>query len=126
MAVLRVIPPGDLALKNGSPYYIDGPEYIRQKLSARFKFFKQEWFLNQLEGVPYYEQVFLHDADADVVKSLFKRLIVTCPGITALSKYAMTFDRVARRAAFSFKAKCEGGEFEVKPEDQDFILDPTA
>lgn len=123
MAVLRKIPVGDLALRKNSPYFIDGPDYTRQKLSARFKFFKKEWFLNRLEGVPYYEQVFVHAPDADVIKSLFKRLILGCPGIVALSKYSMTLDRATRRGFFAFKAKCEDGDFEVKSGDQDFILD---
>ena len=122
MAVLRRIPVGDLALRNHSPYWISGPEYIRQKLSARFKFFKREWFLNQNEGVPYYEQVFIHNPDQDVIKSLFRRIIIKCPGITTLPRYAMTLDPATRRAAFAFLAKCEGGEFEVKPGDEDFIV----
>jgi hypothetical protein len=123
MAVIRKIPVGDLALRNHSPYWIDGPDYTRQKLSARFKFFKAEWFMNRLEGVPYYEQVFVHNPDLDVVSSLFKRIIVTCPGVISLGRYAMVLDPVKRRGGFAFKAKCDGGEFEVKPEDQDFILD---
>lgn len=123
MAVFRVIPVGDLALKKGSPYFIDGPEYTRQKLSARFKFFLGEWFLNLLEGVPYYRDVFVHNPDLDVIKSLFKRVILTCPGIIGLKSYSMTFDREKRRSAFSFKAICADGDFTVKPEDQDFILD---
>jgi hypothetical protein len=123
MAALRKIPVGDLALKNHSPYFITGVDYTRQKLSARFKFFKKEWFLDQLEGVPYYEQVFVHSPDLDVIKSLFKRIILGCPGIVAVSNYSMTLDRATRRAHFTFKAKCAKGEFEVKPEDQDFILE---
>lgn len=123
MAVFRIIPVGDLALRNHSPYYIDGPDYTRQKLAARYKFFKGEWFMNRLEGLPYYEQVFVHSPDLDVIASLFKRVALGCPGIVSLSKYSMTLDRATRRGLFAFKAKCADGEFEVRPGDADFVLD---
>lgn len=123
MCVFRVIPPGDLDLINGSPYYISGPPYIRQKLSARFKFFLGEWFLNQLEGVPYYRDVFVHDPNLDVISSLFKRVITTCPGVLSIAKFAMTYDPIARSLSFAFQAVVDGGTITVTPQDQDFIVD---
>lgn len=122
--VIRVIPVGDLALKNGSPYYIEGPAYTRQKLSIRFRFFLGEWFLNQLEGVPYYSDVFVHDPDLDVISSLFKRVITGCPGVLALKRFKMTLDPVTRRAAFDFLAVVDGGIVVVAPGDEDFIVTP--
>ena len=122
MAVFRIIPVGDLDLKNGSPYYIDGAAYIRQKLSVRFQFFLGEWFLNQLEGVPFYRDVFVYSPNIDVIASLFKRVILTCPGVLSLASYKMNFDSAARSASFSFQAIVDGGVVTVLPEHQDFIL----
>lgn len=123
MAVFRIIPPGDLALKNGSPYYIAGPAYIRQKLSVRFKFFQREWFLNQLEGIPYYRDVFVKNPNLDVVNSLFKRVIRTCPGVLGLRSYSSRFDAAERVLYFRFVAIVEGGEVIVAEKDRDFIVD---
>ena len=123
MAVLRIIPVGDLDLKNGSPYYIDGPAYIRQKLSVRFQFFLGEWFLNQLEGVPYYRDVFVHDPQLDVIKSLFKRVVSTCPGVLSVQKFGMQYDQSARSASFTFSAIVDGGVIVVDHAHQDFIVD---
>lgn len=123
MAVFRIIPAGDLDLINGSPYYIDGPAYVRQKLSARFKFFLGEWFLNQVEGVPYYRDVFVHDPNIDVIASTFKRVILKCPGVLSLASYSMSFDPVARSLSFSFQAVADGGVITVAPGDVDFIVD---
>lgn len=122
MCVLRVIPVGDLDLKNGSPYFIDGPAYIRQKLSARFRFFLGEWFLNQLEGVPYYRDVFVANPNTDVIASLFKRVILTCPGVLSIASYKMNFDPVARSMTFSFQAVVDGGVITVNPGDADFLV----
>jgi hypothetical protein len=123
MAVLRTIPVGDLALKNGSPYYVEGIEYIRQKLSIRFRFFLGEWFLNQLEGVPYYRDVFTHDPNLDVISSLFRRVILTCPGITGIKSYSMFYDPASRLLTFSFQAFVDGGVITVLPQHEDFIVD---
>lgn len=124
MAVFRIIPIGDLALKNGSPYFIDGPDYIRQKLSVRFRFFLGEWFLNKLEGVPYYRDMFVHNPNTDVIATLFRGIVRDCPGVVAVRRFKLTFDRVARRASFSFSAIVDGGVITVSPQDQDFIVNP--
>lgn len=122
MAVFRTIPVGDLDLINGQPYLIDGPAYIRQKLSSRFRFFLGEWFLNQLEGMPYYRDVFVATPDPDVITSLFKRVILKCPGVLSLKSYSMSFDPVARSCSFSFQAVVEGGVVTVTPTDADFVV----
>jgi hypothetical protein len=122
MCVFRLIPAGDLDLINGSPYFIDGLPYIRQKLSARFNFFLGEWFLNQLEGVPYYRDVFVASPNLDVIASLFKRVILGCPGVLSLKTFAMAFDPEARALSFAFQAVVDGGVIVVTPEDEDFLV----
>lgn len=122
MAVMRVIPAGDLALKNGSPYFIEGPDYIRQKLSVRFRFFLGEWFLNQLEGVPFFRDVFVHDPNLDVITSLFKRIVTKCPGVIALKSFRLLYDPQARSASFDFVAQVDGGVIVVTPQDADFVV----
>jgi hypothetical protein len=122
--VIRVIPAGDLALKNGSPYFIEGVDYIRQKLSVRFRFFLGEWFLNQLEGVPYFRDVFLHDPNLDVVTTLFKGIALDCPGVLSVKRFRLIFEPVTRTASFDFVAIVDGGVITVAPQDQDFIVDP--
>lgn len=110
-------------MKDGSPYLIGGTEYIRQKLSVRFKFFFGEWFLNQNEGIPYFRDVFVHDPKLDVIASLFKRVITNCPGVLALKSYAMNYDPLARSLTFSFQATVDGGEVVVTAKDRDFVVD---
>ena len=122
--VIRRIPAGDLALKRGSPYYIDGPDYIRQKLSIRFRFFLGEWFLNQLEGVPYFRDVFVHNPNLDVLTTLFKNIVLDCPGVLSLKSFKLHFDPSTRAASFEFQAMVDGGVIVVAPGDEDFIVDP--
>ncbi|HYQ47149.1 MAG TPA: hypothetical protein VER11_34500 [Polyangiaceae bacterium] len=105
---------------------VEGPDAIRQKLSARFKFFLAEWFLDQRQGIPYYRDVFTKNPNLDVVRSLFKKVILGCPGVLSLASYSLSFDESARQLTFRFQAMVTGGVVSVAPEDQDFILDLAA
>jgi hypothetical protein len=123
VAILRVIPAGDLALFGGTVALVDGPTAIRQKLAARFKFFLAEWFLDQRQGVPYYRDVFTKTPNLDVIRSLFRKLILGTPGVLSLPDYLIVFDESARQLAFDFTSNVTGGQVVVAPTDRDFILD---
>jgi hypothetical protein len=123
MAVLRVIPAGDIALVAGSTTMIEGPPAIRQKLSTRYQFFLAEWFLDLRQGVPYYRDVFLKDPNIDVIRSLFRKLTIETPGVLSVPRYRALFNESARTLAFDFAAKVTGGELVIAPTDRDFLLD---
>lgn len=132
MAVTRTIPAGDIALVTTAAgkksfQWLSGPAYIRQKLSSRFRFFRGEWFLNLLEGAPYY-QAGLGDKhpNLDVLGSMFRRLILGCPGVLSLVRFSLKYDEAARQVSFEFQAKVEGGEVVVTAKDRDFQLDLPA
>lgn len=121
--VIRTIPAGDLALASGSVYLISRGAYARQKLSVRFKFFITEWFLDLRLGVPYYRDVFGKTASFEVIRSLFRKLILTTPGVSSLASYAVKFDEEKRTLSFAFQAVATSGVVTVTHNDQDFILD---
>lgn len=128
MAVLALIPSGDLALVNGDFSFIEGTKFTRQKLAARFQFFKGEWFLDQRQGLPYFRDVFVKNPNLDLIRSLFQKVIVDTPGIASVSNLQLVFDPGARTLAFSFTAKLKNGgaPFVVTPEDRDFLVDISA
>jgi hypothetical protein len=126
MAAFRVIPAGDLALAQGSFVIADGVEYIRQKLGARFKFFLGEWFLDKREGVPYFRDVFVKNPNLDVIRSLFRRVALSVPGVLSVPAMTVSYDRPARSLAFAFRARVTGGVVEVSAGDRDFIVDVGA
>lgn len=125
MAVLRTIPSGDLALVSGTIAPVAGPVAIRQKLSARFKFFLGEWFLDLRQGVPYYRDVFTKDPNLDVIRSLFRKLILGTPGVLSLASFVINYDQASRSMTFAFQAKVSGGVVIVAPTDRDFLLEIT-
>jgi hypothetical protein len=124
--LVRTIPAGDLVIENGHFVIARGIRYVRQKLSARFRFFLGEWFLDQREGVPYYRDVFTWNPNLPVIRSLFRRLVLTTPGVLALPRFEIDFDRSTRVLRFNFQAICSDGDIIVAFEDRDFILDVAA
>ena len=123
MAVMRVIPAGDLELIGGTVALIEGAGAVRQKLASRFKFFLNEWFLDQRQGVPYYRDVFVKDPNLDVIRSLFRRIVVGCPGVLSITRFEVVYDEAGRGLSFDFAAKVTGGDLVVSPKDRDFSLD---
>lgn len=128
MAVLRIIPAGDLALGNGSLVLLGKTQatrvqYIRQKISCRFRFFLGEWFLDLREGVPYYRDVLKKRPNKALIRSLFLRVLKKTPGVLSVPRFSLIFDLANRSVRFDFQAVVDGGEtITVRPEDADFVL----
>ncbi len=129
-AAYRVIPAGDLALVGGTFTELRAEvpderlQFLRQKLATRFQFFLGEWFLDLRQGIPYYRDVFIHRPNVDVIRSLFRRVILTTPGIVRLASFSQRFVPGERRLYSAFEAVADTGEtISVTENDKDFIVD---
>ena len=122
----RTIPAGDLAIENRHFVIARGIRYVRQKLSARFKFFLGEWFLDLREGVPYYRDVFTWNPNLRVIRSLFRRIVLTTPGVLSVPRFSVSYAPENRTLRFDFQAVGSDGDIIVASEDNDFILDVAA
>jgi hypothetical protein len=138
MPVYRLIPTGDLALTRdpdkratglaalgagGSLVVVEGIQQIRERISARLKFFVGEWFLDLRQGVPYYRDVLLKSPNLPLVRSLFRRIVLDTPGVLSVAKLDVVVDGASRQAQVTFEAVCDGGKILVKPGDKDFLVD---
>lgn len=123
MPIIHIIPIGDIELdETGDPVWTDGPTYIRQRLSVRFKFWLGEYFLDLRQGIPYRREVFVKNPNIDRIREIFRQVIVTTPGVLRLNTFELNYDPSARRMTFKFHASVEGGEVRVNHDDQDFII----
>jgi hypothetical protein len=122
--IFRVIPPGDLEIRNKRFVVARGRDYRRQKIAVRFKFFLGEWFRNQLEGVPMYRDVFVKNPNLTLIRQIFYEVLTEhIPGIVAVPRFELAFDARARELAFDFEAYDDNDQpLVVKPDDPLFIL----
>lgn len=86
-----------------------GADYVAQKIGIRLRLVRGEWFLDTRVGLPYYETVFLKNPDVATIEGVFRRTIVTTPGVLELQSFSFEVDsnRVARLA---FQARVTNDE----------------
>ena len=73
-----------------------GAAALSQRLTVRLLFFKREWFLDTRQGMPYFEAVLIKNPDLTLVQSIFRRAILSTPGVAAISKFRTVLDRATR------------------------------
>lgn len=122
MAVLRVIPAGDLAVDGGDFVIYSDLEFIRQTIACRLKFGKGEWFLSLNEGVPYYTHILVKSPDLSVIRALYRRIIMSVEGVLSVPVLTLSLDRASRTLSVAFQAKCRSGTIEVSAGDEGFVL----
>ncbi len=124
MTLFRFIPAGDIDLVNGKVQLIIGKLQVRQKIATRLKFFLGEWFLDQRQGVPYYRNVLVMNPDLDVIRTLYRKVILSVPEVTRVDNLNITFNQGDRTLTVSFDAVLGNGEIlTIRPADTDFIVD---
>jgi hypothetical protein len=102
---------GDLAIDAGDAYYLTGVDAIAQHIKIKLRFFLGDWFLNPDEGMPYYDTVLgVKNPSISAVRALFRKAIVSTPGIVELQNLTLDYDTSARTLAVDFTAKCSDGE----------------
>lgn len=123
MALFRVIPRGDLEIAGNLPSLLTGIQSRRQKLSQRFKFFLGEWFLDQRQGVPYFRHVFVKNPNLDVIRRLFRKVVLSVDGVTSVPRFELRYEPQERKLFFEFEAVFEDGEkLVVAPTDKTFVV----
>jgi hypothetical protein len=100
----------DLHLLNGTIALIDGPEEVAQAIRSRLLFFKGEWFLDQREGTPYYQEILGKKAvDLNVIRTIYRDIISDTPGVDSVLNIDIILDGVTRAATLTFIALLENG-----------------
>lgn len=105
---LKISGGSDLVVDNGDLVLVDGVESISQHLRIRLRFFKGEWFLDERIGLPFYDSILVKRPNLDVVRSILREAIVTCPGVEALETLDLDFDATTRQLSVELVAVAEG------------------
>lgn len=82
---------GDLYLTNGTVRLTQTlAEEVAQILWIRFQFWLGEWFLDRAQGMPYQQTILGQKTPIGIIQQIYKRVIVTCPGVQALTAFTLT------------------------------------
>lgn len=119
MSDIKLDNTGDIVFEHGDLAFVEDDDAIRQHLLVRLRFFRGEWFLNVLEGMPYFERVLAKGVPLAAIEVLFRKVIIETPGVTGVTNIALDYEAGTRHLTLSFGATLETGTTLEFPE---FIL----
>ena len=111
---------GDLDFATNDLVIVEGIDAIRQELQIRYRFFLGEWFLNEAEGTPYFENILKKNANDAQVQAVLTEVARTTPGVLEVRSYAADQDAVNRRLTVTLQAGVTTEEGLVY---RDFVID---
>ncbi len=109
---------GDMALP---VRILRGIESVAQRIRVRLKWFLGEWFLDQRQGIPYYEDILVKNPDPILIQFIFRRAIESTPGVKRASGFSASLDRPTRILYLSFEATLNDGTV-VPFKNEPFII----
>lgn len=115
MSTLSRTPQGDIALVVGAnglktiPLVTGSAQACAIKLQGRFQMALGEWFLNVLEGVPYFQTVLVKNPDLGAIRQLFRKVILGTPPIVSVTDLSLDYDPRKRTLGYSFEAVTDAG-----------------
>jgi len=99
----------DLKIENYDLKIVEGQEAISQNASIRNLFFRGEYFLDTLTGLPLYEDILVKNPNLGRIDAIMKAYILDTPGVKSLLAYESSFNPQTRRLTVTFTADTDFG-----------------
>lgn len=98
---------GDLVLtSDANP---NGTNPILQNVIQRLRMFLGEWFLDNTQGIPYFQQILIKNPDQSKIDAIFMNAILGTPGIVQLNSYSFVPNTTKRVLTITFVAQTTNG-----------------
>lgn len=101
---------GDIAIVNGDFYFVTGIDATIQYLNQYLRLFLTEWFLDETQGIPYLDEIFIKNPNPVTIDSIFKAKIIQCPGIIELLAFSLSIDSPTRLLTITGRIRGLDGE----------------
>lgn len=103
---LRVVDDDLVLTSDADP---NGTNPVLQNILQRMRFFLAEWFLDNTQGLPYFQQILVKNPDQSKVDAIFTNLILGTPGVTQLASYSFIINKANRILEVDFKCQTTTG-----------------
>ena len=87
----------------------DAGEYVSQKIEARLRWYRGEWFLARSGGVPYFQSI-LGKADLNEVNALLLAAVVNTDGVAEVLDFQVAYDGTEREYSVTFTVRAADGD----------------
>ncbi len=101
---------GSFVRSNGRITFVSDRAAIAQAVSIHLQSFKGEWFLDVLNGLPYFDQILVKSPNMTAIEQTLRREIESVPGIKSVKTITLTRDRVNRTLSVVWIADSDLGE----------------
>lgn len=98
---------GDLLLENGDMVMRSD---LAQAIRIRILFFSGEWFLDTSVGIPYFEEIFAKQVNAENIAAIYRDEISKVPGVIQVLSCTAIIDRQTRHLSVSWRVLADEGE----------------
>ncbi len=76
---------------------------VIQRLTVRFNFFLNEWFLDATEGTPWFQRILVKAPSDRIIRTVLNNVIVETEGVASLQALSYSISR-ERKLTVAFKA----------------------
>jgi len=98
---------GDLILTADAQAGGNNP--VQQDIIQRLSMFLGEWFMDNTQGTPWFQQILVKNPDEPAIDGIFQNIILGTPGVLRLTSYKLEPNVVQRTAQIQFVALTTSG-----------------
>lgn len=102
---------GDLALaEDGDLAIVEGAEWVEQACRVGLQVFRGEYYLDEEEGVPMFEQVLVKNPSLAAIRQVYRSELLSVPGVRDVTSLTIAFDPPSRALSVSWVVTTDLGE----------------
>lgn len=99
---------GDLILTADAESGGNNP--VEQDIVQRISMFLGEWFMDNTQGTPWFQQILVKNPDQSNIDGIFRNIILGTPGVVSLTSYQFTADTAKRTLSVKYSALTTSGK----------------
>lgn len=85
-------------------------ESLTQRLTIKLLTFQGEWYLNNSEGIPYYQSILGKNRAKETIDNIFKDAIIEEPEVVSLVSFRSSIDNARRVYKLNFTVESTNQE----------------
>lgn len=100
---------GDLVMISGDLVINSGIDAVRQAAYSRLRFFKGEWFADELVGIDFWGSILIKNPSLPDIREIIRQELLATPGIRSVEQILLDLTNSTRALAVSFAAMQDDG-----------------
>jgi len=106
----------DLVIENNDFVFLEGVDYVKQKLSRDLKTFLGECFMDTTIGIPYFQEIFIKGTTINRIAAIYKAAILQTFGVIEILDFNMDYNNANRNLIIDFLVNSEEGTIKISEE----------